>query len=163
MDTVQIIKCMKNNIATKKYFKGVFASDKLPTMKLKKPACLIINTDPSTKPGMHWVAIFLPHRGLAEYFDSFGLRPKLKTILKCLSNNGNAHTYTYNKKQLQNIFSVVCGNYCCEYLLHRCQGKSKNIFFKKFSSDTTNNDKLVMNQFNIHFMKNRVPRKTNRK
>lgn len=154
MDTVQIINFMKNNVATKKYFKGVFASDKLPVIKFKKPACFIVNTDPSTKPGMHWVAIFLPHRGFAEYFDSFGLRPKLKTILKCLSNNSNG--YTYNKKHLQNIFSVVCGNYCCEYLLHRCQGKSRNIFLKKFNSDTSNNDKIVVNQFNIHFKKNRV-------
>ena len=126
MDTMQNKNVMKNNIKTKQYFRGVFASDKLPKTKISKPSCFIVNTDPSSKPGTHWVAIYFPKTGNAEYFDSFGMQPKIKSILKFISvNNKN---YTFNKIQLQNVFSAACGNYCCEYLLHRCMGKSRSSF-----------------------------------
>ena len=36
-------------------FAGVFALDKLPHVKKKNNIKLIINLDPSTKPGSHWV------------------------------------------------------------------------------------------------------------
>lgn len=151
MNTVQIMNVMNNNKIMKTYFKGVFSCDKLPKYKIKKTACYIINTDPSSKPGTHWVAIFFPKKGYAEYFDSFGFEPKIKSIIKFIMNN-SSH-YTYNKKQLQNIFSSVCGNYCCEYLLHRCKGKVKSLFLKKYNSkNTANNDVITMKHFKSNFM-----------
>lgn len=154
MNTVQIMNVMKKNNKTKQYFQGVFASDKLPKLKVKKPSCFIINTDPSSKPGTHWVAIYFPKKGSAEYFDSFGFKPKIKSITNFLT--ANCKRYTYNKIQLQNIFSTVCGNYCCEYLMHRCQGKSKNLFFKKYPfKNTTQNDAVTIKNFNSHFLNKR--------
>jgi hypothetical protein len=32
----------------------------------------VCNTDPSTKPGRHWIAIYVDEDGGREYFDSFG-------------------------------------------------------------------------------------------
>ena len=39
-----------------------------------KPHLLVCNTDPSDKPGQHWVCIHVED-GHGEYFDSFGRRP----------------------------------------------------------------------------------------
>ena len=146
MDTMQIKNVMKNNFRTKNYFKGVFPSDKLPKTKMHKPSCIIVNTDPSSKPGTHWVAIYFPKTGNAEYFDSFGMQPKIKSILKFISFNSKK--YTFNRTQLQNVFSIVCGNYCCEYLLHRCMGKSKSSFLKNYKvTNTLFNDELTKKKF----------------
>ena len=40
---------------------GVFPSDLIPDHMEKYPNCFIVNTDPSSMPGQHWVAY---------YFDS---------------------------------------------------------------------------------------------
>lgn len=152
MDTIQIINAMNMKKVTKQIFKGVYASNKLPKQKIKiKPACYIINTDPSTKPGTHWVAIYLPKNGKAEYFDSFGYEPKVKSIQKFLKRN--SVNFIYNPNQLQSPLSFVCGNYCCEYLLHKCQKKSNKSFFKKYyANDPIKNDDITLKYFNKHFM-----------
>ena len=55
-------------------FKGTFSCDAIPKIKYKQPIAIIINTDPSYKPGEHWVALFI-NNNIAEYFDSFGGKP----------------------------------------------------------------------------------------
>lgn len=161
MNSIQINNIMQKNYNTHSKFKGVYACDNLPKFKVRKPSCFIINTDPSSLPGTHWVAIYFPTRGNAEYFDSFGLTPNIKSIKKFISNNSKK--YTHNNVQLQNIFSTICGNYCCEYLLHRCMGKSLTHFLKQYKKfKTMNNDELTMKNFNTHFKNIRVRRKTKR-
>ena len=56
-----------------KSFKGVYAYDKLPLKKIAsdEEAYYIINTDPSHKPGEHWVAVYQLGSKLYIY-DSFG-------------------------------------------------------------------------------------------
>ncbi len=155
MNSLEISNLMKRNKHTKNKFKGVFASDNLPKQNIQKPACFIINTDPSSLPGTHWVAIYFPKIGKTYYFDSFGVRPSVKSIISFISRN-STH-YEYNKKQLQNVFSVVCGNYCCEYLFHRCQGKSNISFFKRYNSNSTvKNDDSTMKHFKTHFKNQRT-------
>lgn len=150
MNSLQINNVMLKNKYTKNKFKGVFACDKLPKNKINKPSCFIINTDPASLPGTHWVAVYFPKRGYADYFDSFGMKPNIKSILKFISHN--SVKYNYNSKQLQNIFSPVCGNYCCEYLLHKCQGRTNSKFFNKYKiNDTPKNDILTVKNFKTHF------------
>nr|CAD7578487.1 unnamed protein product [Timema californicum] len=48
---------------------GVFPADQLPA-RIARPAALVINIDPNTKPGTHWVPIFIDKNGVGEYFDS---------------------------------------------------------------------------------------------
>lgn len=151
MDSIEIARAMNAHIKTVRSFKGVFASDKLPRRILEKPSCLIVNTDPANKPGTHWVAIYIPPRGPYEYFDSFGLKPQVKNIKNFILKNSK--NYTSNSKQLQSIFSMACGNYCCEYLLHRCQGKTMKQFLKKYVNEPTKNDAIILRQFNLHFNK----------
>ena len=54
----QNIKKMSSlNPITNKYFDGVYSSDTLKEIK-EKPNLIICNTDPSNKPGEHWVLFF---------------------------------------------------------------------------------------------------------
>jgi len=53
-------------------FDGVFSIDTLPN----RPRLLVCNTDPSDKPGLHRVAIYVDDDGdRGEFFASFGHRP----------------------------------------------------------------------------------------
>ena len=46
--------------------------------QLEKPvfsSAYVINSDPSSEPGEHWIAVYFHKRGRGEYFDSYGLAP----------------------------------------------------------------------------------------
>jgi hypothetical protein len=55
----------------RRVFQGVFSSDMLPP----NHRLLVCNTDPSTRPGQHWIAIYVDENRCGEYFDSFGQSP----------------------------------------------------------------------------------------
>ena len=67
-------------------YSGTFASDSFRlTSQMRKQAC-IINTDISSAPGSHWVAIINDQRS-CHFFDSFGLPIYTAPILKTLKEN----------------------------------------------------------------------------
>ena len=71
MNTLQIERLLKKGLKSKTIFKKVCALDQLekPTF----PSAYVINSDPSSEPGEHWVAVYFDKRGRGEYFDSYGL------------------------------------------------------------------------------------------
>ena len=71
MNTLQIERLLKKDLKSKTIFKKVCALDQLekPTF----PSAYVINSDPSSKPGEHWVAVYFDKRSRGEYFDSYGL------------------------------------------------------------------------------------------
>ena len=75
MNTLQIERLLKKDWKTKNIFKKVCALDQLekPTF----PSAYVINSDPSSEPGEHWVAVYFDKRGRGEYFDRYGLPPTL--------------------------------------------------------------------------------------
>jgi len=76
MNTTQINCALKSN----RIFRGVFARDQLENVSLDRyPIAFVVNTDKSSGPGEHWVAIFIDQNGRGYYFDSYG-RPPLKEI-----------------------------------------------------------------------------------
>jgi hypothetical protein len=149
MNTIQLSLAMSQNKVTKKTFQGIFPSDGLPK-KIIKPATVIANTDPSSKPGQHWVAFYFPKRGNAEYFDSSGQFPcnkKFEIFLK-----KNSASFKFNKKRLQGSLSSTCGHYCAVYLLSRCKGKTMDKFLTKFSeTDLIDNDLKIAKLFKTNF------------
>jgi hypothetical protein len=133
MDTNQIENVLRNQSS----FQGVFSSDTLPTI----PRLLVCNTDPSTRPGEHWIAIYVDtEKHYGEYFDSFG-RPPSKDIESYL--NANCRRWTFNKKQLQSRISAFCGFYCCLFVILRCRGFNLTKIVGLFSNDTGYNDWIV--------------------
>ena len=59
-------------------FHGVFSSDHLPQMPVKqRPAAFVVNTDPSRRPGEHWIAISYQNVVLWNTLTHTANRPKL--------------------------------------------------------------------------------------
>ena len=71
MNTVELIKVI-NNIPVKG---EVFVKDLLPEKKQLDMKAYIVNTDISTDPGEHWVAIYF-RRDQVIYFHSYGRPPE---------------------------------------------------------------------------------------
>jgi hypothetical protein len=136
MNTRDIDRFIRADKPCREIFQGVFSIDTLPD----KPRLLVCNTDPSNKPGKHWIAIFVDSKRRGEYFDSFGRKPA-----KAFENYMNEHCadWTFNAKQLQSIVSNCCGFYCCFYCALRCRGFDLTRVVKIFTGDTGFNDSIV--------------------
>jgi len=145
MNTVQISTILNNTIGDG--LLGVFPSDKLPR-KVVGPAVLIVNTDPSNKPGGHWVAIYVRRDGIAEYFDSYGLPPQGKTISRFLKKFEGCY---FSKQQIQGLFSSVCGHYCIFFAVRRWHNYSLEKILATFSENLEENDELITDWVNENF------------
>jgi len=141
---------MKKDKHVAPYFEGVFAADTLPLRLHKKPALLIANTDPITKPGSHWVAFYVGKNGEGEFFDSYGMPPIIPLHRQFL--NRLCKKWTYNHTTLQAVDSQVCGEYCVLYLIHKAHGYSLHAFIQKlFCKDSKKNDDTVRKLFHRIF------------
>ena len=91
MDTVHIL-CTLRDVRS---FLGVFPSDLLP-----RSGTVIINVDPQTEKGSHWLADhFLPRSYTSHCFESDRLPPfipAVQTFVRC-----NRSVWNYNSVQLQ--------------------------------------------------------------
>ena len=76
MNTEQIRLIIERDHTTTKKFEGVFAEDLLPRSMNIYPCGYIVNTDPSSKPGKHWVAFYFTRPEQGEFFDSYGHPPQ---------------------------------------------------------------------------------------
>ena len=70
MNTKQLWNALILNPVTNKYFDGIFSIDTLQDTK-EKPTLIICNTDPSYKPGEHWILFFF-YDNSVDFFDSLG-------------------------------------------------------------------------------------------
>lgn len=150
METKDIVRVLDSDKFTKwmvcDVYDGVHAADQLhvPT---SRPAAMVINTDPSWKPGRHWVAVYVPVRGPWEYFDSYGEKPNVSFIRQFLKNR----SVVYNSKSLQSPASDVCGHYCIYYLVHRSRGHPMDVIVDRFGKDAERNDEDVYDFVRRHF------------
>lgn len=145
----EIVKTLNVNNLTKMHFKGIFACDKLPMKAVLKPSFYIANTDPSYKPGQHWVAFYFPRNEPAEYFCSLG-QPPIKPFKLFLKRNSKF--FLYNKRQIQHPSSNLCGLYCCVFIYLR----SKNISFTEILNlfnyyNLYENDVIILTLFKYIF------------
>jgi hypothetical protein len=128
MDTLQIL-CVMQGV---KSFVGVFASDLIPH-SVTRSGSLIINTDPHTEKGTHWLAIHIqPKSSCSFYFDSYGFEPIIPTIQTFLRRN--SVVCEYNKVTLQGLMSDVCGQYCCLFALYMDRGYTPKQFVGLFDT-----------------------------
>ena len=143
MDTVQIICALKNV----KSFLGVYPSDLLPHSIHQQRGTVIINTDPHTQEGTQWFANhFQPKSSTAFYFDSYG-PPSELNILSFLKRNFTV--WNYNTTSLQGPTRVVCGHYCCLFVLYMDEGYTAQQFVRLFTPSIA--DRQVVQLFTGNF------------
>ncbi len=155
MNTVQLTAVM-DKITYNTYFLGVLPCDYLPKTPLKNlPAMVIFNTDPSTEPGQHWVAVYINSDGVSCFFDSFGGAPTDPRFPKNLCDflKSNSTNVEYSKKQVQDFTSDTCGQHCVFFLYHMSKGHVYDNIVKKYYDDLIKNDAMV-----VRFVKRLKPR-----
>lgn len=144
MNTSELWLALQMDCCTKHRVGGVFAIDLLPTNPIPNlPKIFIANTDPHDLPGQHWIGLYIPLDGPAEFFDSLGHHPSFYDTLfeKFLYTHSNE--YIYNITPLQSKYSDTCGHFCLFYSIHRCRGVSLQNIVQMFSKNGDTNDKIV--------------------
>lgn len=126
---------------------GVFAADEIPRI-WSKPAGIIVNTDGHTKPGEHWVSMYVDRAGKGWYFDSYGLPPIIPQHITMLRRN--CKFFRYNVKQLQSDSSDVCGQFCIVFLHFMSCGFGVARFNNIFSDNMRENDRIVREYYNAY-------------
>jgi hypothetical protein len=136
MDSIVIDKVLRKNCAI---YRGVYACDELPLISTR-PSVIVVNTDPASRPGRHWICMFFDEDGHGEFFDSFGMQPN--RVFKRYMNK-YCIIWTFNKKQMQSLVSRFCGHYCIWYCIMKFRNVSLNVLVNAASNDTGLNDFLV--------------------
>jgi hypothetical protein len=145
MNTSQLERIFEGN----KGFIGVFPSNLVPPLTPRTTLqTLIVNLDPSYKPGSHWIAITIQYKGkpIVEYFDSYGLPPQVN-----IGPKKNLRL-VYNTKRLQKLHTKTCGHFCVYLLKRRLLGLSFDAIIKKLDS-LSDPDKYVEKYIKVHFPK----------
>lgn len=140
MNSKDINKILKNCTG----YIGTFPVDLLPLNIKKFPVILIVNTDPSYRPGEHWISIYIGANKTGEYFDSYGLpplHPEIINFLDIMCPRG----YNYNPHTLQCISCITCGYYCIIYVIFKSNKKSYCEFISLFSKNVYTNEVKVKN------------------
>ena len=144
MDSIQLKRILETDSMTMHSFQGVYASDQLKQIQTPVyfPASYVINEDPSTKGGSHWIALYIGHQTV-EYFDSYG-QPPIPSIKKCIGRLSQQQV-SHNEKQLQSFQTQTCGPFCIFYLIKKQEGSSLEKMIRTYF--TTNPSKLLMNDY----------------
>ena len=148
MNTDQLLRLLHEDAFTGKIVHSVMAKNECWDIyevlrKTGNTAAIIVNTDPSDMPGLHWVAYYMKDRN-CEFFDSYGCSPQTYNLPKA-----NQH----NTVSIQSIASMHCGVFVTYYLLCRCRNISLSHILSKFYHDPyklSYNDDLVVNYLNNH-------------
>ena len=137
MNTLEIELILKN---ISPVFKGVYARNRLPH-NLDTPCSLICNTDPDTEQGQHWIAVYIDKERHGEYYDPYGLPPFHFDFVDFL--NRQCNTWSHNPIRVQHLNSLVCGQHCIYYLVHRENGMRMNQITENLRIDLYTSTLLV--------------------
>lgn len=136
MRTQQLERALKGHRDVRPYFMGVYASDMLPKYIPKRKARLIVaNTDPSQRPGKHWVAYYFTPGDTVYYFDPTGHEPYNSALRRLLKHRPKQRIFG---RRIQGI-DRTCGYYCLYFILAMVRGYN----FTIFGDDLAANDRLV--------------------
>ena len=124
LNTFQLTAALQKNPITKKYFDGVYPRDILNSIK-KTPRMIIVNTDPSTKGGKHWILLYFDTWGCAKIFDSLGndVASYHSSITKFIQRHSTHYMHAVHDR-IQPKGNALCGHYCLYYAYSRCEGMS---------------------------------------
>jgi len=142
MDSFQLrcalLKCIRNSRSF------VCAKNQLHLIK-SRSFCIIVNTQDSYLPGLHWLAIYKSRKNnYIDFFDSLGnsIFYYGGEIIEFLKAKGGL--VRYNNCKVQSNNSNACGMYCLYFLIKRDKGvQFVNILNHFSSSELSTNDLLV--------------------
>ena len=108
MNTKQLWNALILNPVTNKYFDGIFSIDTLQDIK-EKPTLIICNTDPSYKPGEHWILFFFYNKSV-DFFDSLLHIMDLNSLilLKILLMIINTLLNEHSQSEVMYVDIIVC-------------------------------------------------------
>ncbi|PJE78540.1 hypothetical protein CI610_02510 [invertebrate metagenome] len=127
--------------AVSPHFAGVYARNTLPSCPLSVPSFMVCNTDPDNKQGQHWIAMYIDEKRRGEYYDPYGLSPFHLDFINFL--NRQCKTWIYNPVAVQHLNSLVCGQHCIYYLVHREMGMTMNDITEYLQSEWHANTYIV--------------------
>lgn len=117
-----------------KDFYGALARDEINTIKPRgKRVAFVLNTDPSNKPGKHWVAVYIDARpggaNSVEWYDSYAddMPSDIKKDVKTLVDKLKPDTYLKlkeNKVVHQSDRTNNCGVFAVRFLMDRFRDKT---------------------------------------
>jgi len=151
MNTLQINKILHRNDITKDYYIGCFASNSIPVSINFTPFCMVVNLDPSSGAGSHWIGIFCENLTNIDYYDSLGIWPPISPYIRdylC-----NFERVRFNTIQVQNSLKPTCGKHVIFFLFQRCKGFSMNKiiqFLKTVKADDFVSEFIKNKIFNIN-------------
>ena len=125
-------------------FKGTYAENELISLMLplinkgEKQISWIMNTEPDTESGVHWVAFFI-NEDSVDYFNSLGENPSKYTMenIKQIVAKLDREVYLKFKQNLyvtERYNSSDCGYQSILFLLDRYEGKPFVQCIKGYSS-----------------------------
>lgn len=144
MFSTDVSKCLAKLHVT---HKGVYPRDLLPR-SVHTPSAIVVNTDPHTRPGTHWTAIYINENREADYFDSYGRPPNI-TCKDFIQRN--SRVARFSTLTLQSLTSSLCGQYCVLFLYFRSRGFSMDQFLNMLTNSTAINDRLISLLFAEYF------------
>jgi len=134
-------------------FTVVCASDQLELLGKHNEFAIIVNNEPSTENGMHWISFYKNSQSdVIEFFDSYAMDIVFypPSILKFC--RAQAKHIRFSKIQIQSNLSNYCGHYCLWFLIHRYFSDSFEQVVKNFSEHNLNeNDTIVKDFVDQHF------------
>lgn len=124
LNTLQLRHALTHNLMTQSYFDGIYPLDELKSIETP-PKMIVVNTDPSYKPGKHWM-LFFRDNDVMELFDSLGRDlSDMEADIKTFAHRFN-DTVKYVSQRVQPVNSSLCGHYCLYFAHRRCDGHSMN-------------------------------------
>ena len=118
---------LNKDLKLKEYFRGVYASNTLPSFLIRgQTHAIVVNLDKSNQPGSHWCAIYILSNGFCIYFDPLGFPPFIPSIITFLENN-STHCQ-WNAMNIQSPMSYTCGFYTIFFLRKMIRGMSLGEF-----------------------------------
>jgi hypothetical protein len=137
-----IDKTLRTDMFTKRIYCGTFPCDKLKQFKLPIGACgMIVNFDPSYKPGSHWIALFFDRNRNVEYFDTYSRDIRTNSdIYSFIQRWGKKRVRFLKGDSIQHDDSSVCGHYSILFLLCRAKKISFQYFVNTFKDQMNSGD-----------------------
>ena len=130
-------------------YKGAHPCDMIPR-DLKPPYSLIVNTDNSSKPGEHWIALQVT-KDKVYFLDSFGRKfdnisfpVDFRRIMRKIMRRKRL---TFNNNLIQDLSSNACGYYAIYFLDGMSMKKTPKRLLNTFTQDLKKNDKIVVRYF----------------